>query len=347
MSYTHWLVSVPKEGDNDATLQKLAAATIGKLRGCVELSLFNIPMMKVGTFESLMVLSDDLGRMDQYLETVVKKVERQLFESHAAGVELTRQQHAARVAAGLAADARSMASPAPPPTLSVNNVPVPSYLLSWTWDSERFDCLEPLPDLTKRLVQLGEKVDADIRGFATAYSERKQALAALTRRQTGSLMVVSLEDTITPAVVAAAGAEFFDSEYLSSQVLVFPKTLEEVFLRTYETLDPESVPYGPPGARESVKGSPVVPHSACRLLEDKEGYVLYTVLILKKFKESFAAAARTHKFTVREFVYKPDSAGSGVAKMQKAELDLLESLTHLKEQAARKFGDALSIWIHL
>lgn len=102
-------------------------------------------------------------------------------------------------------------------------MPVTSYLRGWQWDVERFDSAESLPDLSKRLLQLGEKIDADIRGFVSAYSERKQALAAMARRQTGTLMVVSLEDTITPEVVKAANAQFFDTEYLSTQVIVIPK----------------------------------------------------------------------------------------------------------------------------
>ncbi len=61
---------------------------------------------------------------------------------------------------------------------------VPAYLRAWQWDIERFDSMEPLPDLAKRLMNLGERIDSDIRGFVTAYTERKQALAAMNRRQT-------------------------------------------------------------------------------------------------------------------------------------------------------------------
>jgi hypothetical protein len=63
-----------------------------------------------------------------------------------------------------------------------------------------------------------------------------------------------------------------------------------------------------------------------RLLEDKDGYVLYTVLILKKFKESFVNDARNKKFPVREFVYNPEAAGSGIAKLHKMEHEVQESL---------------------
>ena len=61
------------------------------------------------------VLSDELVRMDAYLESVVKKVERQLFESYAAAQEFARV--AVKDAAGAA---RAQATPAAaPPQLTV------------------------------------------------------------------------------------------------------------------------------------------------------------------------------------------------------------------------------------
>ncbi len=57
--------------------------------------------------------------------------------------------------------------------------------------------------------------------------------------------------------------------------------------------------------------------------------MLYTVLILKKFKDSFVADARAKKFNVREFVYNPEAAGSGLSKLHKMEHELQESLVRL------------------
>jgi hypothetical protein len=59
--------------------------------------------------------------MDAFLESVVKKVERQLFEASAAAADFARQQAAANKAAGGSSDSRSFGTPAAPPSLSVNN----------------------------------------------------------------------------------------------------------------------------------------------------------------------------------------------------------------------------------
>lgn len=58
------------------------------------------------------VLSDELVRMDAFLESVVKKVERQLFESFTAAAELAK--------ASAKETSRTLASP-PLPTLKVND----------------------------------------------------------------------------------------------------------------------------------------------------------------------------------------------------------------------------------
>ena len=55
---------------------------------------------------------------------------------------------------------------------------------------------------------------------------------------------------------------YVNSEFMVTEAVVVPLKSEEEFLKTYEFLDPESVPCGPEGDRESVRGSPVVPGSA-------------------------------------------------------------------------------------
>jgi hypothetical protein len=71
-----------------------------------------------------------------------------------------------------------------------------------------------------------------------------------------------------------------------------------------------------------------------RLLEDKDGYILYTVVILKKFVESFRADARAKKFVVRDFTYDEANAGSGLTKIEKLEMDCQETLVSVCARAA-------------
>ena len=208
---------------------------------------------------------------------------------------------------------------------------------------------EPLPDLVRRLVAGAEKVDSDLRAVVQAYSEKRAALTGLERKRGGNLMVCSLEEVVTAAALDAAGAELApaDSEYLASLLLVLPKAAEEAFLGFYEALDGAAVPLGGEGAREAVRGSPVVPRSARRVAEDKDGYVLYALTILKRFEASFRAACKEKRVTVRDFSFDPAAAGAAAAAAAALDVDVGASLGALKETASRKYAEAVGLWLHL
>lgn len=229
----------------------------------------------------------------------------------------------------------------------VNGVTPANFMRTFEWDKERFDSHESLVNIANRLTSIASKADADVRTFAAAYAEKKQQLAALARAQTGALTTIDLTTVLTPETVSAAGVEFLDSEYLSTQVVILHKSLEQAFLDTYEDLDEDSVPLGPEGDRESVRGSPVVPNSAVRVLEDKDGYVLYTVVILVKFEDSFRADARARRFVVRPFKYDPVVGSQGRKRLATLEVEVHDTLSHLLAQASRKFSDAFTVWMHL
>jgi hypothetical protein len=161
-------------------------------------------------------------------------------------------------------------------------------------------------------------------------------------------MVASLEDIITPEVLSRAGAEFLpaDSEYLATAVLVVPKPSEEAFIEGHAELDGASVPFGPEGRREDVRGSPVVPGSIRKLAEDKDGYTLYTVAVLKKFLDSFRAACRERRIVVRDFAYDPAQAGSVSRELEERGRDLAASLAQLKTESRRKYGEIMQVWFH-
>jgi V-type H+-transporting ATPase subunit C len=218
------------------------------------------------------------------------------------------------------------------------------------WDVNAWgDRDEPLPDVLRRLTAAADKVDADVRAAAQAYQEKKTALQAAERKRSGNLMVCALEDVVTPQALAAAGSEWApaDSDYLASVVLVVQKPQEEAFLAGYAQLDGASVPLGPEGRRDAVRGSPVVPGSARRVAEDKDGYVLYVLLTLKKFGESFRAACREKRLAVRDFALDPAQAGAAARQVAQLQKELTERLAVLKSESRRKYKEALSLTLHV
>jgi V-type H+-transporting ATPase subunit C len=77
-----WLVAVPNEGGRNSAKQwdALTAETVG--RGLCEANAFKVPAraMKVGTLDSLMALSDDLVKIDTFIENVAKKAEKTVID---------------------------------------------------------------------------------------------------------------------------------------------------------------------------------------------------------------------------------------------------------------------------
>lgn len=75
----YWLVSLPLLETADRTWNLLQNKTTYE----TDLSInyrFEIPELRVGTLDSLMVLSDDLVKVNALVESVVNKIRRQLYE---------------------------------------------------------------------------------------------------------------------------------------------------------------------------------------------------------------------------------------------------------------------------
>ena len=51
---------------------------MGQIREKVGVGVLNVPTLKVGTLDSLMSLSDDLERVDRYVESVVHRLEKEI-----------------------------------------------------------------------------------------------------------------------------------------------------------------------------------------------------------------------------------------------------------------------------
>lgn len=71
----YWLISAPKTPQD--TYQTVVRNT-SKAHAYATCYKFEVPELKVGTLDSLMMLSDDLARIDLFVENTTKKIVRQL-----------------------------------------------------------------------------------------------------------------------------------------------------------------------------------------------------------------------------------------------------------------------------
>jgi hypothetical protein len=75
-----WLISVPKRDKGEDVFTELNRKTV-EMQNVSEANYkFEIPELRVGTLDTLMTLSDELNKIDMYVEGVVKKVGRQTLD---------------------------------------------------------------------------------------------------------------------------------------------------------------------------------------------------------------------------------------------------------------------------
>ena len=76
----YWLISVPNTKEKNGAFDYHVKKTEKEQRDLCKNFRFPVPELRVGTLDALMALSDDLGKIDLFVEGVTRKIARQLFE---------------------------------------------------------------------------------------------------------------------------------------------------------------------------------------------------------------------------------------------------------------------------
>lgn len=114
-----------------------------------------------------------------------------------------------------------------------------------------------------------------------------------------------------------------------------------------------------------MKGSPAVPGSSVKILEDGES-CLYTVTVLKgqyqagfydgeqfqqgmvvDYVEPFKKAAKELRFTARSFNFDPEHAGEVARKQAQIKVETQQLHIQLVRWCKAHFGEALIAWVHI
>mmetsp|Transcript_8544 Transcript_8544/g.11103 ORF Transcript_8544/g.11103 Transcript_8544/m.11103 type:complete len:412 (-) Transcript_8544:582-1817(-) len=284
---------------------------------------FDIPQLRTGTLDRLMSAADNLVKVDMAVEQVIRKIERQFADINENNEVI----------------------------LEVEEQPTLQYLETFSWNSAKYPTGRQIDELIKVISQHSIKLEDELKESALYLQEKKQAVQFMQRKKLGNLTIVDLGDILTAEVVAKYNLS--ETEYLKDIVVVVPSTAEASFLESYENLAQDSVGYGQDGDRESVRGSPVVPGSARKITEDKEGYGLYMVTILKNFEAEFKRAALSVRCVVREFQFK-DALDSDEEEeeevgdsLEAVESELNSALNQLRRWCKAHYGEAFGSWVHI
>ncbi|NXL59422.1 VATC1 ATPase, partial [Chordeiles acutipennis] len=197
-----WLISAPGEKTCQQTWEKLHAATT-KNNNLSTNSKFNIPDLKVGTLDVLVGLSDELAKLDAFVEGVVKKV--------------------AQYMADVLEDSKDK--------VQENLLANGGKVLTTIYYSSFLDTV-PFLFIFKGVNQ----IDNDLKARASAYNNLKGNLQNLERKNAGSLLTRSLADIVKKEDFV------LDSEYLVTLLVIVPKLNYNDWVKQYETLAEMVVP---------------------------------------------------------------------------------------------------------
>jgi V-type H+-transporting ATPase subunit C len=209
-----WLVSVPNSEVGPHGFDQLRSA----VGGAGVVAKFKIPSLRVGSLDSLLALSEDLGRKDQFFEGVVNKIARQLRDLYTDPETGSNE--------GPSAGDR---------ILAVNNVGLDSYLSTFEWDEAKYKLTSPLKDVIDAVSTTMTKIDEELRTKSASFQSVTQAIAAEKKKATGNLMVRDLSDLIKPE-------DAIDTDYLTTLFVVVNKAGAKEWLDEYETVVSDVVP---------------------------------------------------------------------------------------------------------
>ncbi|KAJ6302314.1 hypothetical protein OIU77_016406 [Salix suchowensis] len=291
MASRHWVVSLPVENSASSLWNRLQEQ-ISKHSFDTPLYRFNTPNLRVGTLDSLLALSDDLVKSNNFIEGVSHKIRRQIEEfERVSGVESN--------------------------ALTVDGVPVDSYLTRFVWDEAKYPTMSPLKEIVDSIHSQVAKIEDDLKVRVAEYNNVRSQLNANNRKQSGSLAVRDLSDLVK-------AEDIIISEHLITLLAIVPKYSQNDWLANYETLT-----------------NYVVPRSSKKLHEDNE-YALYKVTLFKRVADNFRTNAREKGFQIREFEYSPEAQENRKQELERLAQDQESLRSSLLQWCYTSYGENFS-----
>ncbi|KAI5753383.1 V-type proton ATPase subunit C [Diaphorina citri] len=207
----YWLISAPGDKTCQQTWENLNNVT-SKQNNLSENYKFHIPDLKVGTLDQLVGLSDDLGKLDTFVDSVTHKVAVYLGEV----LEDQRDKLAEN--------------------LMANNNELGNYITQFQWDMAKYPIKQSLRNIADIINKQIGQIEADLKTKSSAYNNLKSNLQNMEKKQTGSLLTRNLADLVKK--------EHFilDSEYLTTLLVVVPRNQVTEWVQNYEKLTAMIVP---------------------------------------------------------------------------------------------------------
>ncbi|XP_038175956.1 V-type proton ATPase subunit C 2 isoform X3 [Arvicola amphibius] len=292
-----WLISAPGDKENLQALERMNNVT--SKSNLSHNTKFAIPDFKVGTLDSLVGLSDELGKLDTFAESLIKRMAQSVVE--------------------VMEDSKSKVHE----NLLANGVDLTSFVTHFEWDMAKYPVKQPLMNVVDTLAKQLAQIETDLKSRTAAYSVLKANLENLEKKSTGNLFTRTLSDIVSKEDFV------LDSEYLTTLLVIVPKSSYAQWQKTYESLS-----------------DMVVPRSTKLIAEDNEAG-LFTVTLFRKVTEDFKVKAKENKFIVREFYYDEKEIKREREEMTRLLSDKRQQYGPLLRWLKVNFSEAFIAWIHI
>lgn len=207
-----WLVSAPGDPNPEDTWTLIKDRTSS-------LSVnykFHIPSeLKVGTLDILVSLSDQLQKLDPFVESVVRRIAQYV-------ADILEPEDKAMLYENL--------------LVGQNKHTMENYVARFQWDIAKFPLRQPLPGIVDGISKMVSQIDIDLKQKSQAYNTLRQSLNSIERKMTGNLMARSLTELVKERHFIR------NSEYLQTLLVVVPKSMYRDWEATYESLSDMVVP---------------------------------------------------------------------------------------------------------
>ncbi|RKO89032.1 ATPase, V1 complex, subunit C [Blyttiomyces helicus] len=205
-------ISAPADPTKQDAVSKLNAKIASKAADFAEVIPFALPEFKVGTLDSLVVLSDDLAKLDTTTEGIAVKIAENMRSLLGNDIDQWKVN------------------------LTVNDKSIDSYMRNYTWNTMKYRVDKSLREIADTIMTEVNQIDTLMKTKMANYSTVKAQLQGFQRKQTGNLAVRNIADVVKK--------EYFvlDSEYLQTVVVAVPKSLQSEWIASYEQLTQMVVP---------------------------------------------------------------------------------------------------------
>jgi V-type H+-transporting ATPase subunit C len=206
-----WLISAPGDKTCQQTWDTLNNAT-AKHRSLTANFKFHIPDLKVGTLDTLVGLTEELIKLDPYVESVVHKASQTLADV------LENQKDKVKE------------------NLLVNGTTPAHYVTHFQWDMAKYPVKQSLRQIADIISKQVTQIDTDLKSKVQVFNNIKGSLQSLERKSTGSLLTRTLHDIVKKEDVVT------DSEYMVTLFAVVPLASQKDWWAKYEKLTDMIVP---------------------------------------------------------------------------------------------------------